>query len=704
MMFVSAFAQKDNSTEHKKIYDNDLRKANLYFNRALYAEAIPFYEKVHRKKLIIEVVENLATCYYNIGDLKASARLYGYLVNKKESKKTYQNIFKYVQALKASGNYKDANSVLQEYLQSTNDTEGLSKLEKAIKKHKNIVAIGDRYKLKNSSVNTEYSEFGMVEYNDYLVYAAAKKESSKNNNILTRSYGWNAEPFLDIYKVHKDSTHSLVGVSKSISNEINTKLHEGTVAFTKNKSKIYFTRNNYYKRKEVNDNELITHLKIYSAELVDGNWTNVQPLPFNGDDFSVEHPALSQDGKRLYFASDMPGSLGSFDLFYVDINEDGTYGKPVNLGTKINTKHREQFPFVTQSGDLYFSSNGHYGFGGLDIFWSKWEGNSFQEPDNLGLPINSGYDDFSFYLDNSLKTGYIASNRREGKGSDDIYSFKELKPLIIEDCKQYIVGTIIDKDTKEPIANAQVSIALLEEKVESLIAEHSTKKEGEFSNDISCEINVIVKAKAEGYKNAERKLIIGTIRGKKNDASLELVSLASIERKEQEAKEQELQKRKELEKQELKKAEKQRLNEEVNRLKKEQQIIASEPLFVKKNDKLVIETGDINFDYKLWYIRKDVKRILKTVVALMKKYPKMTIEIGSHTDIRGNKVYNKDLSQKRATTTKEYLVTQGIEASRIIAIGYGESQPIQKCETEEACSEEEHEINRRSEFVITKLF
>ncbi|TYA78527.1 OmpA family protein [Seonamhaeicola marinus] len=704
MMVFSGFAQKETTSSPKKIYDTDLRKANLYFNRALYAEAIPFYEKVHRKGRDIQVVENLATCYYNTGDLKASARLYGYLVNKRESKKTYQNIFKYVQALKASGKYNDANSVLKEYLESNNDTEGLNELTKAIKKHENIVAIGSRYKLENSPVNTEYSEFGMVNFNDFLVYAAPKKEGVLGNTILKRSYGWNAQPFLDIYKIHKDSLHSFLEGSKSISAEINTKLHEGTVAFSKNQNKLYFTRNNYYESKEVKDDALVTHLKIYSADLVDGKWTNVQPLPFNGDNFSVEHPAMSPDGKRLYFASDMLGTLGSFDLFYVDINEDGTYGIPINLGSEINTKHREQFPFISKNGDLYFSSNGHYGFGGLDIFRSQLKGNSFQEPDNLGLPINSGHDDFSFYLEDASKTGFMASNRKGGKGSDDIYSFKETKPLIIEDCKQYIVGNIIDKETKRPIVNAQVTVALLDDNSNKLIAEHATKLDGKFKNDITCEITLLVKAKADGYKDAQRKLIIGGSRGEKNDASLELVSLASIERKAQAAKEKELQKQQERKEKERESAERQRLKEEADKIKKKEQVIASEPNIVKRKEKVVIETGDINFDYKLWYIRRDVKRVLKPVINLMKKYPEMTIEIGSHTDIRGHKAYNKELSQKRATSTKEYLVSQGISANRIIAIGYGESQPIQKCETEDACSEEQHETNRRSEFVITRLY
>ena len=581
---------------------------------------------------------------------------------------------------------------MREFLVEKGDDLALKMFDNDVRIQENIIAIGERY--------TDKSEFGMVQYNDFLVYAAAKKVERKRN-IFSGYYGWNEEPFLDIYKIHKDSIEKGNSASKSISENVNTKLHEGTVAFSKDKKTMYFTRNNYNKGKEVKDDKLVTHLKLYKATLTDSVWGNVEPLPFNGDDFSVEHPALSKDGKRLYFASDMPGTLGTFDLFYVDVNSDGTYGAPINLGSKINTQHREQFPFIADNGDLYFSSNGHFGFGGLDVFWSKLKGKEFQTPDNLGLPLNTGYDDFSFYLDKTLKNGYVSSNRIKGKGSDDIYGFKESKPLIIEDCKQYITGVITDKETKETIANAKVTFTLVSSKKD--IGTYTTKKDGAFNDVTTCEIAVIVKVTANGYKDAQRKIVIGDQRHTKNDASMALVSLASINKKIEEAKQKELDRlhKIELEKQ---KKEQERLKIEAEKKKKQfENIIASEPHIKKQNDKLVIEIPEINFDYKLWYIRKDVKKVLQPVVNLMRKYPEMQIEIESHTDIRGNEAYNKDLSQKRATSTMEYLVSKGIEAHRITASGYGETQPIQHCETEEACSEEQHEVNRRSEFVIKHL-
>ncbi|MDO6758854.1 OmpA family protein [Tamlana sp. 2_MG-2023] len=695
LLMLSGFSQEKQAS--KKIFNSDLRKANAYFERSHFAKAIPLYEEINSKQRIPEVIENLATCYYNVGDLKASARLYGYLVNSKRGHKIDAHVFKYVQALKASGNYADANSVNREFLVEKGDTLGITLFDKEVIKQENIIAIGNRYILKNLAINSEYSEFGMMPYNDYLVFAAAKKKVSKRN-IFSDYYGWNNQPFLDIYSIPKDSILKGDTASKSISDKVNTKLHEGTVAFTKDLKTMYFTRNNYSKGKEVKDDELVTHLKLFKARLIDGVWGDIVALPFNGDDFSVEHPALSPDGKRLYFASDMPGTLGEFDLFYVDINEDDTYGNPVNLGANINTEHREQFPYIAANGDLYFSSNGQFGFGGLDVFWAKQKGGAFEAPDNLGLPLNSGYDDFAFFLDETFKKGYVSSNRPEGNGSDDIYSFEESKPLIIENCKQYLKGIVTDKDTEAFISNATVTITLVSRDSSTVIGDHTTQEDGAFKDEISCEITIVVKATAEGYQEASRKIKIGDERNATTDVSLVLESLAAIKKKEVEREMQ------------LEQARQRELQENIRletkkKAERYQDIIASEPRIKKddKTNKLVIETDDINFDYKLWYIRKEVKKIVQPVVDLMTKYPNMKIEIGSHTDIRGNEAYNKDLSQKRATSTKEYLVSKGIEASRIVAVGYGESQPLQKCITEDACSEEQHEINRRSEFVIKEL-
>jgi outer membrane protein OmpA-like peptidoglycan-associated protein/tetratricopeptide (TPR) repeat protein len=702
------FAQ-DLAPKTKAIFNSDLKKANTYYRRASYAKAIPLYESVLRKHRTKDLVERLATCYYNTGDLRASARLYGYLLSRDDASETYENSFKYAHALRASGNYEDANSVMREYYTAVEDTAARSAFNAAVKTLENVAAIGQRYTLENLPLNTAQSEFGLVAYKNHVVFAASNK-SQKRSSLLKGFYGWNNEPFLDLYTMHKDSLFAPNAIPKSISNVINTKLHEAAVAFSKDHKTMYFTRNNYYKRKEIKDDNAVTHLKLYKAELVDSVWTNVIALPFNGDAYSVEHPALSPDGKRLYFASDMPGSLGSFDLFYVDIETDSTYSAPVNLGPSINTQHREQFPFIASNGDLYFASNGHLGFGGLDVFWAPLKNDSFKKPDNLGLPLNSGYDDFAFVVDETLQNGFVASNRKDGKGSDDIYSFKEEKPLIIEDCKQYITGVITDKTTTAPIPYATLTITKVFNNYKEDLGYYLTEEDGRFNVDSDCNLSVVVKVEAEGYKSEERQIAIGQERYKKNDASMALLSLAAIKKQEEEARLRLIAQEKELELKKFAEAkeketqhQRQKEKEKLDKEKEIARIIASEPLIKRVRGRLVIETDDINFDYKLWYIRRDVKRILQPVLALMRKYPKMEINIESHTDIRGNKTYNKNLSQKRASSTKDYLASEGLGGERIKAIGYGESNPIIPCASEETCSEEDHEGNRRSEFVITKI-
>lgn len=699
LLAYSGFAQEERT---KQVFDNDLRKANIYYNRAYYSKAIPLYEKIIHKNRTKEIVERLATAYFNTGNLKASARLYGYLLNRSKNSNTYENTFKYMQALKASGNYKDAHTAMHDYYVSIGDSLAIDKLKADIKHLENITAIGDRYTLKNLSINTAQSEFGMVAKGDQLVYAAANQD--QNNSVLQSFYGWNNEPFLDIYTLHKDSLKVANPNPKSLSKKINTKMHEATVAFNKDANVVYFTRNNFLKNKEVKDDKAITHLQLYKAQLVDSVWTKITALPFNADTYSVEHPALSPDGKRLYFASDMPGGLGEFDLYYVDILSDSTYSAPIHLGPEINTKHREQFPFIAANGDLYFSSNGHLGYGGLDVFLSKKSKGEFEKPDNLGQPLNSGFDDFALYLDTSLKQGYVSSNRTSGVGSDDIYSFTEEKPLIIEDCKQFIKGLITDKDTNQPIANATVTISQEETNAKALLSTHKTVADGKFNAESICEIAIVVEASAPGYKASKRRLNIGSTRKKINDASMQLKSLKAIQKEEEEKQKRIAEKKRQEEQKKLKEKQEQKEKEEQDKEKRKANIIASEPLIKKRGDRIVIETSDIYFDYKLWYIRRDVKRILQPLIRLMKRYPGIHIEIESHTDIRGNKTYNRNLSQKRATSTKEYLVSQGIEASRIEAVGYGESKPIIKCATEDACSEEEHEVNRRSKFTIKKFW
>ena len=252
-------------------------------------------------------------------------------------------------------------------------------------------------------------------------------------------------------------------------------------------------------------------------------------LPFNSPEYSVEHPALSPDEKTLYFSSDMPGTIGSFDIFSVSV--DGlTYGVPTNLGENINTPKREQFPFVSKNNQLYFSSNGLEGYGALDIFVSDIHNNSYSKASNVGLPVNSGYDDFTFYIDSDTKDGYFSSDRPGGKGKDDIYSFKETKELLIEDCKQYIAGIITDTDSHLALENAAV---ILKNSDNQEIDKAITAADGKFSFSVACESKFSLFVTKENYTENSKSLVISKERNKSNEGSMEIRSKEIIKKEEQ---------------------------------------------------------------------------------------------------------------------------------------------------------------------------
>uniref|UniRef100_UPI00292F6E50 OmpA family protein n=1 Tax=uncultured Flavobacterium sp. TaxID=165435 RepID=UPI00292F6E50 len=680
--------------------DNALARAKRFFDKTYYAEAITLYEKLAEEKPSQEVIKNLADSYYYTNDLIKAQRYYRLLVKSYSNNLSRDYYFRYAQALKATNSYDDANAVLREYYTKSGNTEDIANFENEIKTLENVSAIGKRFEIKNLAINTSNSEFGAVKYKDNLVFAGVKLKPG----LFDKKFKWDNETYLNIVKVPIQSINSGDADISYFADELKTGMHESNAVFTKDGKTIYFTRNNSKNGRKKRNNQKISNLQIFKAELVDGKWKNIVSLPFNSPDYSVEHPALSPDEKVLYFASDMPGGLGSFDIYSVNVNK-GAFDTPRNLGPGVNTDKREQFPFVSADNKLYFSSDGHLGYGSLDVFVSEINGNECTKGVNIGLPLNSNLDDFSFNIDSNTKEGYFASNREGGKGNDDIYSFKEIKDLIVEDCKQFIAGTITDVNTNLVLENATV---ILQDADKKTLSTFTTASDGKFSFTVACESSYTVVAFKEKYTNESKTLEIGKIRYQTNDGSLALKSLESIKLEEKQNAEN---KRKQeiLIEEENKKKEALAaiaLAEAAEAKKKEKvaEILKQEKDVVKDDkDRLIIKTDPIYFDYNMWYIRKESKVVLGRVVTLMNKYPGMVIEIGSHTDSRGNAKFNEELSQKRANSTREFIIQSGINASRVTAKGYGESVPIVKCKTDDSCSEEEHELNRRSEFVIKKL-
>jgi outer membrane protein OmpA-like peptidoglycan-associated protein len=724
IVFTIQFAQAQSQ--------EDLQRANRLFDKTYYSKAIPLYEKISLKNQSNEVIQNLGDCYYFTNQYDKAQVQYSLLVNSKSKDLKEDFYFRYAQTLKAKGKYTEANKVLMNFYQTSNNTIAIEKLDKDIKNLNNVTAIGERFSIVNLALNTENSEFGGVLLNDTLVFAAVKKKP----NLFDKTYKWNNESYLNLVSIPLKNVNAKDSILSYFSKDLKSPMHESNAVFTKDGKMMYFTRNNSVNGRRGKDTNKISNIQIFRAELIKNKWTNIVALPFNSPYYSVEHPALSSDEKTLYFASDMPGTLGSFDIFSVSV--DGTnYGSPTNLGDVINTSKREQFPFVSKNNELYFSSNGHEGYGALDIFVSEIRNNTYSKATNVGLPVNSGYDDFAFYINSETKEGYFSSDRPNGKGKDDIYSLKETKELLIEDCKQYIAGIITDVDSHLALENATV---ILKNSTNQELEKVTTTADGKFSFTIACESKYSLFVSKEEYTDNSKSLSISKERNKSNDGSMEIRSQEII-KKEQQLAEDKLkaaelvaleqktqadadalkQKKKDdaialeskrladiaavelLKKDKLEADKKEKELAEVKKKEKTAAIVAVEKDVVKDKDRLIIKTEPIYFDYNMWYIRKESKKVLNRVVELMKKYPDMIVEIGSHTDSRGNTNYNLNLSQERADATREYILDQGIPKNRILAKGYGESAPIVKCVPDSSCDEEQHELNRRSEFVIKNL-
>ena len=424
------------------------------------------------------------------------------------------------------------------------------------------------------------------------------------------------------------------------SSKINTSFHESSIAITNDGKTMYFTRNNLNKREKLDyDKEGTSHLKIFKATLIDNEWSNIIELPFNDDIYSNGHPALSPDNKTLYFTSDRPDGYGLTDIYKVAILANGSFGKPVNMGGDINSEGREMFPFISKDYTFYFSSDGHENLGLLDIFKSNILKDNSSKIINIGAPFNSGYDDFSFFINDDDKTGYFSSNRPNGKGKDDIYGFESYK------CKQFIKGKTFDAKTNQILVATLVELIGEEGKV---IETSITETDGTYIFEVECDKKYIIRGSKKDYKDDFKEITTTNIRKKEIKQNLYLT-----------------------------------------------------PLII--DNEIVI--NPIFFDFDKSNIRADAAFELENIVGVLRNHPKMEIKIEAHTDSRGVDVYNEILSDKRAKSTRDYLLSRGIEISRIhSAIGFGEKQLVNKCKNGIPCTEAEHQKNRRSKFIILNNF
>lgn len=603
------------------------------FNKFSYVKAIEFYQAAHDKDPNNSYVnQQLGDCYMLLRQPQNAINYYKKVVRNKETDSKYY--YAYAQALRASGEYKKSEKWMRKFkatgvLDSRVDQffEDLDFIDVIQKRKK-------RYTVTNSSLNTANSDYGAINYKGNTYFVSAREDEDAS---VKRVYNWNNQPFLDIFKVN-DSTNTITRMEEGV----NTKFHEGAACFTPNGKYMFFTRNNYFNKKEIKDDKNVNNLKIFKAEWIDGQWQNSKPLFFSSNSYSVGHPSISADGKKLFFTSDMPGGYGGTDIYVSEIHERGGVRKPMNLGPTINTEGNEMFPFYNSSEQkLYFSSEGHLGLGQLDIFVAEHTDDSYKNVTNLGQPINSPSDDFAFNMNESGVDGYLASNREGGVGDDDIYHFTRAIDLTLK-------GIITDKVTFEPLENATV---ILSDSKGNIVYEIQTDFDGYYEKIIERDHNYQLNGDKPKFENK-----IEAFNSYNQESYTEMV-----------------------------------VNLELDPLK-DMNVLAG------------LSTDIIYFDFDKSIIRDDAKPELNKIIDVMNKYKNMVIHIESHTDSRGSAKYNERLSSRRATATYNYFIEQHIAPERITSYkGYGEYKLTNDCGDGIKCSDDEHQANRRTEFIIEKM-
>lgn len=621
--------------------ESTIKKANEKFEGLAYIDARDLYLRVAKKGFTTpEVLSKLGDSYYFTADYKDAVEWYGKLIEGgKDIKPEYY--FRYAQSLKSEGKYAESDAAMNTFNElSGSDSRG----EMFVRERdyiKEIEKQSGRYEVGEVNFNSNLQDFGPSFYGDNVVFS-----SNRVNSTGDYTHDWNDQPFLDLYVV-EDPKNANPTISK-LNKKINTPYHESSSVFTNDGEEIYFTRNNYTSKKLRRSNDGTTKLKLYHSVKDGDSWTTPVELPFNSDQYSTAHPALSPDGNTLYFASDMPGTKGLSDIWKVSINGDGTYSNPVNLGDNINTEGRETFPFVTSENKMFFATDGHAGLGGLDVFVTLLTDKGTGEAFNAGKPVNSTADDFGLILSEKLGTGYFASNRVSGDGNDDIYSFVRNQELIYQ-CIQSITGVTRDVNTNEILPGATVE---LRDGQNSIVNTSTSDSQGAYSfADVSCGTRYVVRAQKENYESAEEVITTGTDIEGITKQDLALKPVAKVE--------------------------------------------------VGTDLGIALELNPIYFDFDKSNIRPDAAYELEKVIAAMKQYPNLKIDVRSHTDSRAPDAYNMSLSQRRNVSTIAYIVNQGgISESRLTGRGYGETQLVNNCSNGAKCSEEDHQLNRRSEFII----
>ena len=729
LLLISATA---NGQSFTSLFADNSQKGDKYFNEFSYIKAISAYEKALEKDApdSVGIRLKIAESYRLLNDPAEAATWYASALNK-DTIADSRHLLHYAEALSSLERYEEAKEWYSLYdKQAEQDKRGRIKAEGISNKasfFKNV----DKVKTQKAEFNSGGSDFGPAWYEDNLVFVSARK-ATRNS---TEMYNWDNTPYLDLYLLDGE------GAVSKFQKDINSKYHEGPSVFYDSANKMVFTRNNYQGGRMGKSEEGIMKLKLYYAEKEeDGQWSKPISLPFNSDEYSVGHPAITTDGTTLYFASDMPGGMGGTDIYKVE-NLDGVWQTPENLGNGVNTEGNELFPFLHNNQHLYFASNGHEGLGGLDIFGCDLNNGRSAKIINLGAPINSHLDDFGIILNDHGRQGYFATNREESRSHDDIYSFTSSVDLL----KSYTLsGTVYDQFTKSTIPGSKVSLM---DKAGKILETTTSDENGNYSFNITPEQAYELKAVKNDYLDTQQSVVgskeledmrqdlylaksyafqlMGLILEKITLMPIDSVHVTLVDNftgeevlsgytsptgkflydmadkvlNDRISYQIHLEKRGYLGKSatfndELKTPGVTDLTEKLD--------LNLDKIEIGTDIGKLVDIKPIYFDLGKHNIRPDAAVELDKIVTMMKDNSDISIELGSHTDARGSESSNMSLSDRRAKSSASYIISQGINADRIVGRGYGEARLLNRCADGVKCSEAEHQINRRTEFKITK--
>ena len=459
--------------------NKDTEAADKLFARYEYVDAAAAYVKLTENgKGDPYVYKQLGDTYYNMFNTAEAIKWYARAVETDKDAETY---YRYAQMLKGSGQSEASNAQMRKFAQMAPDDQRAKDFLKDPNYIPRLMSKEKLYEIKRLEASSDKSEFGPVTYGNVLYFTSAR-------NGARKEYGWNEEPFLDLYRADYNADGTITNAA-TVSG-LNSQYHDGPLSITADGNTVYFASDSFREKEFERDRKNRLKLgknNIYKAGKDGDSWGNISSLPFNSADYSTANPSVSRDGKTLYFSSDMPGSLGGVDIWKVSIEADGTFGTPENLGPMVNTGGNDSFPFIADDNTtLYYSSNGKPGLGGLDVF--RVDLSKGTDAVNLGKPVNTEKDDFSFSFDKEKNLGFFASNRT---GNDDIYAATPI-------CGVDLIAVVTDARTTQVLAGAKVSIV---DDRRNVISTETANERGEVSFRTECGKAYTLQASHPGYES-----------------------------------------------------------------------------------------------------------------------------------------------------------------------------------------------------------